>query len=74
MFGRTLVLLGIALVVVGLIAMGIERYTGSQGRLPGDIVLRGERWRVYFPIVTSIVISLALTLVLNLIAWFFRRG
>jgi len=74
MFGRTLVLLGIALVVVGLIAMGIERYTGSQGRLPGDIVLRGERWRIYFPIVTSIVISLALTLVLNLIAWFFRRG
>lgn len=74
MFGRTLVLLGIALVVVGLIAMGIERFTGSQGRLPGDIVLRGERWRVYFPIVTSIVISLALTLILNLIAWFFRRG
>jgi hypothetical protein len=37
------------------------------GRLPGDIVIEGERTRFYFPIVTSIIISVVITLILWLI-------
>jgi hypothetical protein len=40
------------------------------GRLPGDIHLEGKRWSLSFPIVTCLVISVLLTLLLNL---FFRR-
>jgi Protein of unknown function (DUF2905) len=41
------------------------------GRLPGDVRIRGEHTRVYIPIVSSIVISIALTVVLSLLRRFF---
>jgi hypothetical protein len=64
--GRTLILLGIVLILAGaLISYGPFRI----GRLPGDIEIRGRNTVFYFPIVTSIVLSLLLTLVF----WLFRR-
>jgi hypothetical protein len=41
-------------------------------KLPGDLVLEGKNWTLFFPIVTSIVLSIALTVVLNLVARFWR--
>jgi hypothetical protein len=65
--GRILLIVGIVLVVVGgLAALGIRL---PFGRLPGDIAIEGERGGFYFPIVTMIVISVVLTILLNL----FRR-
>jgi hypothetical protein len=68
--------LGRILVVVGLLmaAFGVLLAVGSPlGRLPGDIALRGDRWSVYVPIGTSILISVVLTLVLTLVAALGRR-
>lgn len=56
---------GVAIVVIGLlIAVGA---LGWFGRLPGDIRFEGENTRVYVPIVSMVVVSLVLTLVLNVI-------
>ena len=66
--GRILLIVGVVLVVVGgLAALGIRL---PFGRLPGDIAIEGERGGFYFPIVTMIVVSVVLTVLLNL---FLRR-
>lgn len=63
--GRFLVIMGLALVVLGLVVM-----TGSKvsffgfGRLPGDIVHKGRNFKFYFPVVTCLALSAAVTLVL----------
>jgi hypothetical protein len=67
--GRTLIYIGLGLVVLGLLVMVGERLSIRFGRLPGDIVVRGKHTTFYFPIVTSIVLSLLLTLVM----WLFGR-
>lgn len=72
--GRTLVLLGLLLVLIGVVWIGVERFLGSGGRgLPGDIVIRRGNFTFYFPIVTSIVVSLLLTAIVWLVAWLGRR-
>ena len=67
-FGKTLILLGAVLVVLGVIFL-IAPKIPFLGKLPGDIHLRGKNWRFSFPVVTCIVISIVLTLLLN----FFSR-
>lgn len=66
--GRTLIILGVVLLVAGLLISFVGRFT-SLGRLPGDIVVRRSNFTFYFPIVTSILLSVILTLVM----WFFQR-
>jgi len=66
--GRIVLIVGIVLVVVGgLAVLGVRL---PFGRLPGDIAIEGERGGIYIPIVTMIVISIALTVIFNL---FLRR-
>jgi hypothetical protein len=68
--GRILIVLGVALLVVGL---ALTFLPGLRlGRLPGDIVIRRQNWSVYIPIVTSLLLSLVLTLLLLLVSWFRR--
>lgn len=64
---RILIILGVVLVIAGLLWPYITKL--GLGRLPGDIVVEKENMRFYFPIVTSIIISLILTLLF----WLFRR-
>ena len=64
---RFLIILGIALVVAGLLWPFLTKL--GLGRLPGDIVIERENFRLYIPIVTSILVSLALSLVF----WFFSQ-
>jgi formate hydrogenlyase subunit 3/multisubunit Na+/H+ antiporter MnhD subunit len=66
--GRLLIILGIVLVAVGGLLMVGGRLPLRLGRLPGDIVYHGRNTTIYFPIVTSIVISLGLTLLLWLVS------
>ena len=66
---RFLILLGVAALVAGLILLFAPRIPWL-GRLPGDIVVQRERFTFYFPLATSIVVSILLTVLLNL---FFRR-
>jgi Protein of unknown function (DUF2905) len=61
--GKLLVLVGLVITALGLLVMlGLP-----FGRLPGDVVIRRGSFTLYFPIVTSIVISVLLTLVLMLL-------
>ncbi len=69
--GRFIVLAGVFLVVLGLAIWGLGR-VGFRG-LPGDISYKTEHVRVYFPIMTSIVLSVLLTLMLWLWHWLSRR-
>lgn len=66
---KLLITVGAVLVVVGLIWQVGGRYF-NLGRLPGDIVIEKENVKFYFPIVTCIVISIALSLVMYLIRLF----
>jgi len=65
--GRLLVILGAALVVIGGIVMLLGRTGLPLGRLPGDILYRGKNTTFYFPLATSIVLSVVLSIVLFLI-------
>jgi Protein of unknown function (DUF2905) len=66
--GRVILVIGIVLVVIGgLAALGVRL---PFGRLPGDIAIEGERGAIYIPIASMIVISVILTIVLNV---FLRR-
>ena len=66
--GRLLVILGIALVVIGGIVMLLGRTGIPLGRLPGDIIYRGRHTTFYFPLATSIVLSVVLSVILFLIS------
>lgn len=63
--GRPLIIVGAALLVVGLILTFGPRIPGL-GRLPGDIVWRRGNTTVYFPAVTCLVLSLVLSLLFAL--------
>ena len=67
-----LILFGALIAVVGLILVFGSRLHLPIGRLPGDIVYRGKNTTVYFPIVTSIVISIVLSVIFYLIGRFSR--
>jgi hypothetical protein len=58
-----LVFLGLMVAALGLVFMLAGRTTLPVGRLPGDIVYRGKHTIFYFPLATSILISVVLTLV-----------
>ncbi len=70
--GRLLIVLGIAFVVIGGIVMLLGRSGLPLGRLPGDIVYRGKNTTFYFPLATSIVLSVVLSLLFFLIGRFKR--
>ena len=64
---RWLIILGIVLLVLGLLWPLLIKF--GLGRLPGDIVVEREGFRFYFPLMTSVIVSL----VLSLLFWLFRR-
>jgi hypothetical protein len=72
--GRALVIFGVVLVAIGLLLMFGARVSFLHfGRLPGDIAYKGKNGSFYFPIVSCILISAALTLVLWLISLLMRK-
>ena len=66
-FGRTLIVIGLAVVVLGVIVSLGEKLPIRFGRLPGDIVVRGKNSTFYFPLVTCLLLSVVLSLVLWLV-------
>ncbi len=63
--GKLLILFGLLLVLIGLVLSLVEHL--PLGRLPGDIVIQRGNWTLYLPIATSILLSVVLTLLLNLL-------
>jgi hypothetical protein len=68
--GKYIIFIGIAVIVIGVLIYFLHDKLHWIGRLPGDIRVERENFRFYFPIVTMIVISLVLTIVINLIKKF----
>jgi hypothetical protein len=61
--GRLLIVAGVVLVVLGVVVLA----AGRLPRLPGDVVIQRPTMTVYFPIGTMILVSLVLTLILNVL-------
>jgi uncharacterized membrane protein YidH (DUF202 family) len=70
--GRLLLLIGGAIVLLGLLLLVVGRLP-FVGRLPGDLSFRRGNTSFYFPIVTCLVLSVVLTVVVNLLLFLFRR-
>jgi membrane protein implicated in regulation of membrane protease activity len=66
--GKTLVVIGLVMTAVGVVLMLAGRVPWL-GRLPGDIYIQRGNWSFYFPVVTSLVLSVLLTLLF----WLFGR-
>jgi len=66
-FQRLLIILGIVILIIGVAWPWLGKL--GLGRLPGDIAVRKDNFAFYFPITTSIIVSL----VLSLIFWLFRK-
>ncbi len=64
--GRSLVIVGAVIAVVGIVLMLAGRVPWI-GRLPGDIYIRRGNWSLYFPLATSLLLSVILTLMFWLI-------
>ena len=67
--GKFLIFTGIIIIIFGLILIFAPKIP-YLGRLPGDIIIQRKNFTFYFPLVTCIILSLVLTIILNLI---FRR-
>lgn len=70
---RTLMLGGILLFLIGGGVYLAAKFGIPLGRLPGDIRIEGANGSFYFPIVSSILVSVVLTIVLNVIVRLFKR-
>ncbi|MBD0276365.1 MAG: DUF2905 domain-containing protein [Flavisolibacter sp.] len=68
--GKYLIIAGVVLIVVGVIVYFLHDKLHWFGRLPGDIRVERENFRFYFPITTMILLSLLLTILLNIIRRF----
>jgi len=64
--GKFLIFTGIIIIIFGLILIFAPKIP-YLGRLPGDIIIQRKNFTFYFPLVTCIVLSLVLTIILNLI-------
>ena len=73
-FSEGRLLAGIVILLGAMVlVLGVAKLLGvGLGRLPGDIVLRGRGWEFYFPLVTCLLLSLFLTVVINLLARWWR--
>ena len=68
--GKYLIVLGAVIIVIGLLFYLLGDKLNFLGRMPGDIRVERENFRFYFPVTTMILVSLLLTVVLQLIKKF----
>lgn len=70
MIGKILVFIGLLLVIAGLAVTYAPWLINWFGKLPGDIYIKGEKGTIFIPITSMIIISIVLTMIINI---FFRR-
>ena len=66
-FGKLLMVVGLILAAAGALVIALGRGNLPLGRLPGDIVYRGKNTTFYFPLATSVVVSVVLSIVLYVV-------
>lgn len=70
MFGKTLIVIGILLAVIGVVLVYAPWLVSWFGRLPGDIRIERDSGIVFIPITSMVIVSLVISLILNI---FFRQ-
>ncbi|MBX3326688.1 MAG: DUF2905 domain-containing protein [Nitrospira sp.] len=77
--GKIFIGVGLGIVALGVLLIALDRIPGLGsslswlGKLPGDISIKRENISFYFPIATSIVLSILLSLLFYILGWLFRR-
>jgi hypothetical protein len=77
--GKILIGVGCGIVALGVVLVALDRIPGFGnslswlGKLPGDISIKRENVSFYFPIATSILLSVLLSLLFYIVGWLFRR-
>lgn len=77
--GKILIGIGFGIVALGVVLVALDRIPGFGnslswlGKLPGDIFIKRENVSFYFPIATSILLSVLLSLLFYIVGWLFRR-
>lgn len=71
-FGNVLMVIGAAVLVIGALVRFAPGLFGWFGNLPGDIRIENESSRVFIPITSMILVSVALTVILNVVGSLFR--
>ena len=69
--GKLLIVAGLLIAVAG-VALVLLAQVPFLGKLPGDILIRRDNVTVFFPLATMIIVSVVLTILLNLLSRFFR--
>jgi uncharacterized membrane protein len=70
--GKSLIFIGIMIIIIGVVFLFNDKLPFNLGKLPGDISYKKENFSFYFPITTSILISIVLSLLFYLFGRFFR--
>jgi H+/Cl- antiporter ClcA len=65
--GKYIIIAGVCILLAGILIYFFHDYFKWLGKLPGDIRIEKENFRFYFPIVTMLVISIVITLIVNVI-------
>ncbi|HEX7457819.1 MAG TPA: DUF2905 domain-containing protein [Ginsengibacter sp.] len=65
--GKYIIIAGVCILISGIFIYFFHDYFKWLGKLPGDIRIEKENFRFYFPIVTMLVISIVITLIVNVI-------
>jgi len=68
--GKLLIMVGGVIVLVGVLALLAGRFNLPLGRLPGDFTYRGKNTVIYFPLATSLLLSVVISAILYLISRF----
>ena len=70
--GKSIIFIGTIIVIIGIVILFSDRLPFNLGKLPGDISYKKENFSFYFPITTSILISIVLSLLFYIFGKFFR--
>jgi uncharacterized membrane protein len=70
--GKSLIIMGFVIIIVGMVLLFSDKLPFNLGKLPGDISFKKENFSFYFPITTSILISIILSLLFYLFGRFFK--
>ena len=65
-FGKSLIVIGIVIIIIGAVLLYSDKLPFNLGRLPGDIFYKNENFSFYFPITTAILVSIVLSLLFYL--------
>lgn len=77
--GKVLIGIGLGIVVLGVLVLAADRVPGVGtvlswlGKLPGDLSFKRDNVSFYFPITTSLLLSIVLSLLFYILGWLFRR-